>query len=488
MSEGLAGLLAAGGDAAGDERRLVAGLAAQMEARLRERAGADLDALGAGGPDSAALAGIRRHYLAVAWELLGAHIGDQRRIWRATRRGGWAPSAEGEFASHMANGGWHSLIARLPGLEPRVLAIADLEVEAAAALLRRAASDTAAIGERFAGGGDPGPLTGLELGLSDPHNGRRTVASVRFETAGLVIHKPRPVAMEAGFAAIAAWLLDRGLADPPAAVGVLVRDGYGWCEFVATAPCARAGEVGEYFRRLGALTAVLAALAATDCHAENFIARGAEPVLVDAETLLHPRTTASPELTATETEILPSRVRGPAGQQIDYAGFDAGPPGGPRPQLPAWDGAAHRLADNRPSFDASFEDARRALAGLGAELASPEGPLAALGGERSRAVLRPTSFYGALLGHLGSASSLAAEDGGLGRVRLELERYRDPALDDSAWDAVQRAELAAFSLGDVPYFMVGVASGDLSSADGTMLAKGALEPVIARVPAAAPLS
>jgi lantibiotic modifying enzyme len=40
------------------------------------------------------------------------------------------------------------------------------------------------------------------------------------------------------------------------------------------------------------LLALVQALEGTDCHLENIVASGDQPVLVDAETLLHPRAAA----------------------------------------------------------------------------------------------------------------------------------------------------------------------------------------------------
>ncbi|NEE32664.1 DUF4135 domain-containing protein, partial [Streptomyces sp. SID7982] len=45
---------------------------------------------------------------------------------------------------------------------------------------------------------------------------------------------------------------------------------------------------GQFYRRQGALLALLHALDGTDLHHENLIACGPHPVLVDVETLFHP--------------------------------------------------------------------------------------------------------------------------------------------------------------------------------------------------------
>ncbi len=56
-------------------------------------------------------------------------------------------------------------------------------------------------------------------------------------------------------------------------------------------PCADVAGVAEFYRRLGALLALLYAVDGTDMHYENLIACGDQPVLVDVETLFHPTLT-----------------------------------------------------------------------------------------------------------------------------------------------------------------------------------------------------
>lgn len=475
-------------------RGLIAGLVAEMVSDLGDRAAADLDALGTADPGSDALGAIRAHFLHAMWQLLGSHVRDQSRIWQASRP--VAPGSPGQpavdgagFAAYMRADGGTAMLERLPGLEPLVASVARLEVQATATLLARAAGDADALGAQFGGDRHLGPLIDASLGLSDPHNRRSAVAALSFAGGVHVVCKPRPVAMERGLSSAVDWLRLRSGLDLPAGLAVLERDGYGWCEFVQRRPCARREDVDLYFRRLGVLAGVLEALAATDCHADNFIARGAEPILVDAETLLHPRMLASPGFSLRETEIVPSRVRGPSGQTIDYPGFDRAPAAQApdlmtATNLPCWSGRVHHLRDHHRSFEAGVDLTRQTLRDLGDELTDADGPLAALADRPARVVLRPTAMYGALLAHLTSARALHSDDGGWPRVERELRRYQDPVLSPEVWHVVQRAELDALARTDVPYFLADTGTGDLRTADGTVLAHQALEPVLKQLPAA----
>lgn len=468
--------------------------AAGIVATVRARAAGTIERLGA----ESALGGLDAHAAAVVEELTAPHLHDEQRLQQAAR-GGFGASPLSSDAL------WPQLAARLPRLTELVATVAEAEAAAAATLLACAERDRAALAARFGDGLDPGPLTAIAIGLSDPHNGRQSVAALTFASGLRVICKPRPVAMEAGLATTAAWLRARTGLDLPPLPAVLERDGYGWCELIEPRACADAAEVTLHFRRLGALAGLLGALGATDCHAENFVARGSQPLLVDAETLLHPRMLASPGFTLLETEIVASSVRGPAGQTIDYPGFDASAHAsagearaagagamafsaatsvvaGAPANLPLLDGRPQLLRDHRAAFDAGLADACRALLAAGDALADPAGePFAALAGRPARVVLRPTSVYAALLAHLASAAALGADDGGRARVERELERYRDPLLKPAAWEAVQAAEVEALERGDVPYFLADTSSGDLCTGDGAVVAPAVVEPVLPRL-------
>ena len=448
-------------------------------AAVRAQTGVAWDVLGAG-PDVEEQ--VHAHLARTLWRLLGPHVRDQARLWRAARPGG-AWSAAGDavgdpaFAAYLEEDGWAALDARLPRLEPLVAEILAREATAAAEVLVRAARDTPALTAYFGDGDALGPLTAVALGRSDPHHGRRTVAALSFAGGLRVVYKPRPVALEADLAAILDWLRDHGPLELPPGLDVLVRGDYGWCAFVDARECTSREEVDTHFRRLGALTAVLAELGATDAHADNFVAAGPDPVLVDAETLLHPRLLASPGFSLRETEIVPSQVVGPAGQRIDYPGYD-GEPGQDPPNLPRWEGRPQHLRDHRAPFDDGVAAARDVLADRHEALTAPDGPLATLAGRRARIVLRPTELYGRLLLHLTSAPALRADDGGLARVDQALSRYRDPVLSDDAWTTVQRAELAALAAGDIPRLTADTTTGNLHDADGTLLAAAAFTPVL----------
>ena len=71
---------------------------------------------------------------------------------------------------------------------------------------------------------------------------------------------------------------------------LVARPGYGWVEWVNHEACGGANEVVRFYERAGMLLCLVCdALAGTDCHRDNLIAEGEHLVLIDAESLMHPR-------------------------------------------------------------------------------------------------------------------------------------------------------------------------------------------------------
>src|SRR5207249_8149317 len=68
---------------------------------------------------------------------------------------------------------------------------------------------------------------------------------------------------------------------------LLPRSGYLWMEFLAKKSCQTIAEVRRFYFRWGAQTAVAQILGAIDLHRDNWLAVGAQPVLVDLEFVGH---------------------------------------------------------------------------------------------------------------------------------------------------------------------------------------------------------
>jgi len=405
-----------------------------------------------------------------------------------------------------------ALFAEYPVLTRLAVESLGLWVNASLELLERLAADWTEIKQTFFPAGHPGTLTSVDGGAGDRHRGGRAVRVLGFTSGARLVYKPRPLAADAHFQELLAWLNAGGDLPPFRTVRVMDRGSYGWMEHVAAAGCAGESEVALYHRRLGGLLALLYALEATDCHYENLIAAGDQPVVVDLESLFHPRmdhaaskrpderlVAYAMERSVLRIGLLPFRV----GQSEDFEGIDlsgvSSVAGLPSPQkVLQWTGAGtdemravrERVpmpgANNRPQLDgqdveaagytaemaAGFGDVYRLLMRRREELLAPGSPVSRFAGDPVRAVLRPTQMYGLLLTESFHPDVLRdALDRDLLFDRLWVGIDEQPALA-----RVIAAEHSDLHAGDIPAFTACPASVDLWTSRGERIAGFFAEP------------
>src|SRR5262249_33371171 len=217
--------------------------------------------------------------------------------------------------------------------------------------LRRLCADWQAIRAALCPEENPGLLAHVEAGAGDKHRGGRSVLIARFSSGFRVVYKPKPLAAEVRFQELLTWLNERGEHPPFRTLRVLDGGAYGWVEFVPARGCTSPAEVRRFYQRQGGYLALLYALEATDFHHENLIAAGEHPVLIDLESLFHPRageTDASqPGLPASRTMahsvlrvgLLPQRLWASAESEgVDLSGLGAAA-GQLTPRgVPSWEG------------------------------------------------------------------------------------------------------------------------------------------------------
>jgi len=415
-----------------------------------------------------------------------------------------------------------ALLGEYPVMAREVLRELTQWVDTGLEVMARLAADAPLLIDRFFAGCHPGPLTGIDSGAGDRHRGGRSVRILSFAGGGRLVYKPRPLAAEQRFQDLLAWLGDTG-DGPLRTVVVLDRGSYGWMEHVAAQACGDQAEVAAFYRRLGGLLALLYALEATDCHFENLIAAGGQPVLIDLETLFQPRLPL-PVLAAPDKRLV-GRLLSDAVPRIgllpflvgagdDFAGVDisglAAVAGQPSPQpvmalaqagtdemhvvrerLPLPGGAnvpflagqegEGRLeveaAEHTEELAAGFAAVYHMLIARRAELLAPGGPVARFAGVPVRAVLRPTQIYARLLGESYHPDVLRdALDRDLLFDRLWLTAEEQPELERVA--AAEHRDLVA---GDVPVFVTTPDSPDLMDSRGARLPGFFAEPAMAAV-------
>ncbi|MBE3566926.1 MAG: type 2 lantipeptide synthetase LanM family protein [Thermogemmatispora sp.] len=376
-------------------------------------------------------------------------------------------------------------------------------------LLERLTDDWPLICATFLTNGEAGSLCEIHQGAGDLHRNGQSVILLRWDSGFRLVYKPRSLAIDRHFQELLAWMNERGFSPPLRTLTVLDRGHYGWVEFVQARHCSSREEIERFYLRQGAYLALLYALEASDFHAENIIAAGEYPMLIDLETLFLPQ--INPEVLQAQgapgleaighsvlrVGLLPQRLwSNQEGEGIDMSGL-GGQPGqlSPRP-VPTWKGTGTdemRLTnervelpvkENRPRLNdqdinvldysqciiEGFTRAYRLLMAQRSELL--ETYLPRFADAEVRCVLRPTRIYTQLL-----VDSLHPNV-----LRDALDRDR---LFDRLWATTERlpylvplipAERRDLWRGDVPVFTTTAASTDLVTSEGERLSAFFSEP------------
>ena len=331
--------------------------------------------------------------------------------------------------------------------------------------------------------GQPGPLQRLEV-LGDRHRGGQAVMRLGFASGFELIYKPRSLAIEAGVQEVLERLNAAGVRPEFPRLEILDRGPYGWVEAVQHRPCTSPEEAERFDRRLGGYLALLYALEGTDMHAENLVARGEEPVLVDVETLFHPQ--PSGKSSVRSVGILPHPVRLDDQTSVDISAF--GSLGGA--STPRWfGGVRHAGTDNarierrartlgpdlnRPSESESqaapsvrmealrlgFESTYRLLIAERDSWLAPGGMLDRLAEAEVRVLLRPSLVYGRLMQESFHPTLL--------RDALDRDRHFDRlwTVGEAAWRPLIPSEQVQLWNGDIPVFYTRPNSRDLIAPTG----------------------
>ncbi|MFF2949941.1 type 2 lanthipeptide synthetase LanM family protein [Kitasatospora sp. NPDC057965] len=401
----------------------------------------------------------------------------------------------------------------------RLLARACLDAaDAHAELLDRFAADRAPLVTGLLRGRDPGALVAVEADAGDRHRHGRAVAVLHFANGAAVVHRPRPPAAHRHFNTLLGWYGGRPGVPRLRALGLLDRGSHGWTEYAEARPCLTRYDVERFYRRQGALLALLHVLDGTDLHFENLIACGDQPVLVDVETLFHPPAggpapepglAGDPAARALAESVhrvglLPQLLIGDDGA-VDVSGIGGGCTGRrlspvdgvdwagagtdemrlvrrPRPfgeahNRPRLGGAPVEPAEHTEALLAGFRAGYTALADGRDELTGPRGLLRCFADAEVRVVPRATRVYARLLDE--STHPDVLREAGARQAVLDL--LRTDAVDDPGRPGLADHEIADLWTGDVPFFTTRPGSRDLWTSDGRRLVGELAESGLARV-------
>lgn len=182
-----------------------------------------------------------------------------------------------------------ALLEEYPVLARQLVALTRRLIGHGIELFQRLCADWTEIRQLFAPAEDPGLLSAIEIGAGDTHQGGRSVTILTWSSGLRLVYKPRSLAIDAHFQQMLSWLNAHGCQPALRTMAVLPKEGYGWCEYLSAQPCRSPQEIEHFYQRLGGYLALLYTIEATDFHAENLLACGEHPMLVDLESLFQPR-------------------------------------------------------------------------------------------------------------------------------------------------------------------------------------------------------
>lgn len=486
---------------------LLADFVDEAQARLRAQTGARYDQLGA--PAHAQLQ--RTLLLTLSW-IAGQVLTLEFRVFRdaqrspldrLTRRVHGKPGNElyrAFIGRHRADG-LKALGSEYASLARLLSEMTVMWVDHSAELIHRLADDRDVVQRVMFEGRDLGEVRMVVTGMSDRHERGRTVAILHFASGDKLVYKPRSQKIEAQ------WneLLHRFRGPIPLqGLRVLQRPGYGWVEFANANPLTDGDDPAEFYRRVGALLALLHLVSATDCHYENVIASGQSPILVDAETVLHHRfafhdlpdgfgaqaaAVRHLDRSVLRPGLLPRWTDDPSGGAHDLSGLADGAGGQSRREfacidaagsddltlqtrpifreqpnnVPAVAGRPTSVLAYQDSFVSGFEITMRHVASHRLHF---DALLAEFGTARSRFIFRPTQVYADLLED-GNHPDLM-RSGVRRSIHFDVlgaqRRHHD---SPPPWWPLLAAEHTSLSRMDVPTFFAAVDSDELVAHDGT---------------------
>ncbi len=413
-----------------------------------------------------------------------------------------------QFVERMLQGGWVAFFQEYTVLARLLATITDLWVEATVEFLQRLAADRPEMQRMFGGEGELGRVIEIQPALSDAHRGRRQVLALTFASACKVVYKPKDLGTEEEYYRFLAWCNQRGVPLPLRVLKVLNRSSHGWVEFVEHERCQGRAQAQRYYQRAGMLLCLVYALEGTDCHYENLIASGEQPVLVDLETLMYHRPCleeegdgARAQMLAHEqmahsvlrTGLLPSwQIHNDAQVAYDVSGLGGGEQEftvsvprwehintdqltleygpvkiGAKANRPMLDGTFPPLEEYAAEVIAGFQQMYRFLLDEREALLAAESPLHALARQQVRFVYRATREYSSIAHKLlhpmylrdGADRSMQLEL--LGRAVVPLEGSSRDNGERSRWWSVFSAERQGMEQADIPFFTAHASSRDL---------------------------
>ncbi|MFD8478836.1 type 2 lanthipeptide synthetase LanM [Kitasatospora sp. NPDC059673] len=419
-----------------------------------------------------------------------------------------ATSWDAEGGPDASTAGWLARLERLPALAYLLGTVCRQWQEMYTELFARLAADRTSLVEEMWHGADPGALDAVHGDAGDRHAQGRSVALLRFESGAGVVYKPKDMRHATAFLGLVERLnrelsldlplrtvlvrSDRGDDGHGASLSTDCSGDYGWEQLVPSRECADPAGFARFYRRLGMTIRLVQLLEGRDMWADNLLADGEHPVLIDLECLLYPRVQNPPVLKEAQHALLDELettvVRTamafqpwtPAGRTdaldigcLSRVGSLEIVPGVPALPITAYrpvhDGRSADPWEYTDEVVEGYREMHAALYRLRAELADPAGPLSGFRGVWVRYIWRHTWDGYKIL--RASTSPLALDDGATretviaGALRGAVTA-RSGDTDRGDLLEVVLAELDSFRTLDIPFFRSLTTSSSVFTADG----------------------
>ena len=193
-----------------------------------------------------------------------------------------------EFSRNMLEGGWLAFLKRYPVAARLTATFCEQQSSYFATACRNLEKDGDRIKEIFNAGKETGKVINIEAGLSDYHNGGKSVIEFEFESGLKLYYKPRSSGIDIQWAKMLEWCRAKMPGFDFKAPLHFEGENCCWAENIENASLSSLEEASSFYYRAGGILALIYTLGGTDFHQENLIACGANPVLVDLETILRP--------------------------------------------------------------------------------------------------------------------------------------------------------------------------------------------------------
>ena len=412
-----------------------------------------------------------------------------------------------EFVHAMRETGFRRLFEDKPVLLRLMASVTRQWIDTSRELITRLADDLPSIRHDLLGSDTTCRVAAIEGRLSDPHNFGRTVRILVFEDGTRVVYKPKDLSVDAAWAALVERLNESGPPVDLRAMRVLVRDNYGWTEFIEHASCAGVQDFPIFFRRAGAWLALFHIFVGVDMHQENVVATASHPIPIDLEMILQGADTRiDPDDTDEDGEafvsamqtvidsvltigLLPAYGKHSTSKVFVIGGVNSN--SSPRvtlswtdintdtmqpvkvsetaatiSNLPYIDGRRASLGEHLDDLMSGFGDYARFL-----QQAHPAGLFDGFTGLVIRTVIRPTRFYVGLLGRLRDHRSM--DDGVVWSAQADFgARLADWEADSDLTWPLQVSERRAVVDLNVPHFTTVSDGRTIDAADGTSICIG----------------